>query len=530
MVKQMARRLLAFRSLLQKKQIVLLRHTCLSETTIMSGVRATHVPWRDLLEPRSICTKRSTFCSNINFDKSFSTYVSSTAEPGGIIEVPLAQTGEGIAECELLSWLVKEGEHVDEFQPLCSVQSDKATIQITSRFKGKVSRLNFLPGDVIKVGESLLELISTSSVQSPANDEVFSSSIQFSANEEDSDTESDVSAQDDEHAEKGNRRALATPAVRQLARSHGIQLEAVSGSGKDGRVLKEDILKLIEFKDSLNESMRIASTLSPNEELPTAIPGEELGFTAEKRKRTIEGRMDEQMNEEDITIPVRGYQRTMVKTMTAAAAIPHFYLVDELKLDALVNLRKELQDFCAEQGVKLTYLPLMIKALSVALSKYPLVNSIYNEKESTICQRGTHNVGVAVATPFGLAVPNIKNVQRLSVMEIANELSRLTQLAAVNQLSSEDVSGGTISVSNFGSIGGKVGYPLLNVPEVAIGAFGRIHKVPCFAEDGSIIQAPLMNVTWAADHRVLDGATLVKFSNEWRKLLEQPGRLLVELR
>ncbi|KAI5083542.1 hypothetical protein GOP47_0003285 [Adiantum capillus-veneris] len=212
----------------------------------------------------------------------------------------------------------------------------------------------------------------------------------------------------------------------------------------------------------------------------------------------------------------------MVKAMTAAAAIPHFYLVDEVKLDALVNLRKTLQDSYTEQAVKLTYLPFMIKALSVALLRYPLMNSTFSEEASTICCRGSHNVGVAVATPHGLAVPNIKNVQQLSVVEIAKELARLTQLATASKLSAEDVSGGTITVSNFGSIGGKVGYPLLNLHEVAIGAFGRIRKTPCFAEDGSIYPASIMNVTWAADHRVLDGATLAKFFSEWKSLLEQP--------
>ncbi|MCO5609331.1 hypothetical protein L7F22_063557 [Adiantum nelumboides] len=454
-------------------------------------------------------------------EREFSTSAPHATEPEGIIEVPLAQTGEGIADCELLSWLVEEGDHIDEFQPICSVQSDKATIQITSRYKGKVSRLNFLPGDVIKVGESLLELISDSSL-------VHSSSIDESLQEE-----SDLCGQHDSDADviNPNRRVLTTPAVRQLACSHGIKLENVTGSGKEGRVLKEDVLKLVNVKEGLNEEMAMMSTIAPKEEIVRSAPGgEQVGRSAEPRKDAVETCMHAPGNEKDSTIHVRGFQRIMVKAMTAAAAIPHFYLVDEVKLDAIVNLRKNLQDSYIEQGIKLTYLPFMIKALSVALLKYPLMNSTYSEEASTICCRGIHNVGIAVATPHGLAVPNIKNVQRLSVIEIAKELARLTQLAAANKLSAEDIAGGTISVSNFGSIGGKLGYPLLNLPEVVIGAFGRIHKAPCFAEDGSIFPASLMNVTWAADHRVLDGAALANFSNEWKALLEQPERLVVQLR
>eukprot|EP00250_Pteridium_aquilinum_P012788 c20947_g1_i1 orf=21-1643(-) len=457
---------------------------------------------------------------NFHTKLEFSTCAPHAAEPRGIIEVPLAQTGEGIADCELLSWLVNEGDEVDEFQPLCTVQSDKATIQITSRYKGRVTRLNFVPGDVIKVGEALLELMSGSSAHS-------------SLREDTSDEENVlVTHKDsDSHVENSDRRALATPAVRQLARGFGIKLEDIIGSGKDGRVLKEDLMKHLEDKKCLNEEMAMVSKISPQVGLATFSHGDKkLGHPVEQGEQNVVPNMHQPVDEEDKIIHVRGYQRIMVKAMSAAAAIPHFYLVDELKLNALVKLKKNLQDSFMEQGVKLTYLPLMIKALSVALLKYPLMNSTCNDDASTICCKGIHNVGIAIATSHGLAVPNIKNVRRLSVIEIAKELSRLTQLATSNQLSADDVSGGTISVTNFGSIGGKQGFPLLNLPEVAIGAFGRIYKAPCFSEDGSVYPASLMNVTWAADHRVLDGATLANFSNEWKSLVEQPERLVLQLR
>lgn len=475
-------------------------------------------------EPFLRCNSFTNLCCCSRHTKSeFSTIRSHTAQAAGIIEIPLAQTGEGIADCELLTWFVNEGDEVDEFQPLCSVQSDKATIQITSRYKGKVSRLNFIPGDVIKVGESLLELISGSSVRA-------------SSKEETSDEEEDLSltrSESDDHVENSNRKVLATPAIRHLAQGYGIKLEDVSGSGKDGRILKEDLINYLANKEGLNEELVMMSRISPKAELATPPHEDKKSWphTGQREQHAVSNVHQSVENVyEDKIIHVRGYWRIMVKAMTAAAAIPHFYLVDELDLDALVKLKKDLKDAFTEQGIKLTYLPLMIKALSVALVKYPLMNSTCNEDASEICCRGPHNVGVAIATSNGLAVPNIKNVQSLSVLEISKELSRLSQLATTNQLSSEDISGGTITVSNFGSIGGKVGYPLLNLPEVAIVAFGRIHKAPRFAEDGSIYPASLMNVTLAADHRVLDGATLVNFCNEWKTLVEHPERLVIHLK
>lgn len=135
-----------------------------------------------------------------------------------------------------------------------------------------------------------------------------------------------------------------------------------------------------------------------------------------------------------------------------------------------------------------------------------------------------------MATSFGLVVPNVKNVQRMSVLEIATELSRLIQLAGKNMLATEDISGGTITVSNFGAIGGKFGSPIINVPEVAIVAIGRMQQVPRLQGDGSFVNSSVMTVTWGADHRVIDGATVAHFCNEWKLLIEQPERLFLHLR
>ncbi|KAL0787482.1 hypothetical protein Bca101_003728 [Brassica carinata] len=408
---------------------------------------------------------------------------------GGFIDVPLAQTGEGIAECELLKWFVKEGDPVEEFQPLCEVQSDKATIEITSRFKGKVALISHAPGDIIKVGETLVKL-----AVEDAND-----ALQVS-----SDTPENVEPICSKPKLDSLVGALSTPAVRTLAKDLGIDINLVIGSGKDGRVLKEDVLQFSGQKQNVTDS---APSDNP------FIRGDSVST-----------------NYEDQIVPLRGFNRAMVKTMTMATKVPHFHFVEEINCDALVKLKHFFKDHNTDSTVKHTFLPTLIKSLSMALTKYPYVNGCFNEESLEIILKGSHNIGVAMATEHGLVVPNIKNVQSLSLLEITKEMSRLQHLATNNKLSPEDVTGGTITLSNIGAIGGKFGSPLLNLPEVAIIALGRIEKVPKFKEDGSVYPASTMMVNIAADHRVLDGATVARFCCQWKEYIEKPELLMLQMR
>ncbi|KAG6545786.1 hypothetical protein Mapa_012747 [Marchantia paleacea] len=462
---------------------------------------------------------------------------SSLPEPnvdvGGIVPVPLAQTGEGIADCELLRWFVQEGDEVDEFQPLCEVQSDKASVEITSRYKGKVTRVLYIPGDIVKVGETLLELLvdGDHSLATPVGREEKS--------------ESELTASDSTSSSPGSghgqKEVQATPAVRQLAKAYGIDLSAIIGTGKDGRILKDDIIKAALFREELNEEMRGISESSRGTEgsilqsesssdSDCSILDVETGEIPVENVSTAVKPFVEDNLQEDQIIPVRGFRRIMAKTMAAAVTVPHFHYTEDIEMNSIVQLKKSLKDMPLEKGVKLTYLPFLIKALSLALLKYPIMNSTVNQEVSEIHVLSSHNIGVGMATSSGLVVPNIKNVQRLCIMQIAEELSRLTQLAATNKLSNEDVTGGTITVSNFGSIGGKYGSPVISVPEVAIVAIGKIQTLPRYNSDGILYPASIMGVTWGADHRVIDGATVASFCNQWKVLIEQPGRFLLNMR
>lgn len=428
----------------------------------------------------------------------------------GMVAVPLAQTGEGIAECELLQWFVQEGDQVEEFQPLCEVQSDKATIEITSRYRGKVAHVLHVPGNIVKVGETLLKM--SVDENSPAI-QTFEGSEPIEVND------SNKSDSDSHYSRLGKAKVggvLSTPAVRNLANQLGVNLEDVLGTGKDGRVLREDVLSYAARKGIFMEGS--ASNASSAQQF--------LG--GDEKHPDVSFAYGWQY--EDKTIPVRGFQRAMVKSMTEAAKIPHFHYVEDLNCDALVELKSSFQNENSDPDVKHTFLPTLIKSLSMALNKYPMLNSCFNEEFQEVILKGSHNIGIAMATPYGLVVPNIKKVQSLSILEITKELSRLQQLALANKLNPDDISGGTITLSNIGAIGGKFGSPLINVPEVSIIALGRIQKIPQFSEDGSVYAASIMTVNIGADHRVLDGATVARFCNEWKLFIEKPELLMLHMK
>ncbi|GJP46978.1 hypothetical protein CLOM_g6213 [Closterium sp. NIES-68] len=525
----------------------------------------------------------------------------SGGEPGGIaaagdgggeghaiLELKLAQTGEGIAECELLQWFVEEGEEVRAFQRVCQVQSDKATVDITSRFQGRILRTHFMPGDIVKVGETLVDILP------PGAGEPAAASAppphDTSSQPRPTATDSTTPSTNEHHAA-----LLAVPAVRHLAKTHGINLADVEGTGRDGRVTKEDVLAYVQSRQGVEEEMRMEEHVleGPEPALDEAggegggggVRGgggakEERGVAAgEEREREMAARVGvaaglegmgvsgrahlDDVDSSDVLLPMRGYRRAMARAMAAALAVPHFTFMDEVTMDAALALRSQLNassaaaaaaagaagagvpgsgsgsaaraaDKAAAAGgasaVRLTHLPILVKALSVALQDFPTLNSTLDDAslQHLRCKRA-HNIGIAMATPSGLVVPNVKNCQSKSIPQIAADIARLRRLALLNQLPNEDVTGGTISISNIGSIGGTYATPLVNLPEVAIVALGRVHTVPRFDADGNVLPVSLMNVSWSADHRVIDGATLAAFSSRWKSFIECPANLLLHL-
>lgn len=300
---------------------------------------------------------------------------------------------------------------------------------------------------------------------------------------------------------------LATPAVRGLLKELDVSITEVTGTGKDGRVLKEDVHKFAAARDS--ESM----SQQHHQSSPKASPAADAAQVEE-------------------TIKLSPIQSQMFKTMTHSLTIPHFLYADEIDITALNTLRSRLK-MSEANPQKLSYLPFIIKAVSLALDDYPLLNSrvdLTDEKAPKLVMRRNHNIGIAMDTPQGLLVPNIKNIQAHSITSIARELARLQQLALAGKLAASDLTGGTITVSNIGSIGGTYVAPVIVQSEVAILGIGKARTMPAFGENGEIVKKDVMNFSWSADHRVVDGATMANMAEKVRGYVEEPAVMLARLR
>jgi 2-oxoisovalerate dehydrogenase E2 component (dihydrolipoyl transacylase) len=335
-----------------------------------------------------------------------------------------------------------------------------------------------------------------------------------------------------------NDKVLTTPAVRKLAKENNIDLSKIVGSGPKNRLTKEDVLLYLQHKAA-------AKTFgeSPQKQTsPTSVPSRSANSSPPSSSSIISPPPIAAM--QDVKVPIRGVHRLMVKSMTAALQVQHLTYCEEIQFDALKSLRQELKPIFAARKLKLSYMPLIVKAASLALLQYPQLNATVNADVTEITHHANHNIGVAVDTSKGLVVPVIKQVQRKSLAEIAEELSILQDAAANGTITEAQMSGGTFTVSNIGSIGGTYAVPVLVVPQVMIGAFGRLQILPRYLdkdgrpasheiiENGEAVVKPvtIMNVSWSADHRVVDGATVARFSNVWKGFIEQPHLMLADLR
>lgn len=220
----------------------------------------------------------------------------------------------------------------------------------------------------------------------------------------------------------------------------------------------------------------------------------------------------------------------MIKTMTAAAAVPHLGYCDEIEMDKLMAVRKQLKPVAEKRGVPLTFMPFMIKAASLALRQYPMLNARLSPDGSELIHRGVHNIGFALATDEGLLVPNVKNVEQLTLFEIAAEVARIIDAGRRGQLKPADLTGGSLTLSNIGTVGGTYTSPILLLPEVVIGAFGKTQRLPRFDADDNVVPVNIMNVSWSADHRIVDGITIASYSNAFKAMLENPASMLLDLK
>ncbi|XP_037105331.1 lipoamide acyltransferase component of branched-chain alpha-keto acid dehydrogenase complex, mitochondrial isoform X1 [Syngnathus acus] len=430
-----------------------------------------------------------------------------------VVQFKLSDIGEGITEVTVKEWYVKEGDRVSQFDSICEVQSDKASVTITSRYDGVVTKLYYDTDDIALVGKPLVDIETESTSDVIQEEDVVETPA--------------MAREEHTHQEIKGLKTQATPAVRRLAMENNIKLSEVVGSGKDGRILKEDILNF------LAKQTGAILPPSPFGEIRTSSPaptGPHRSPLSPVPKPPPLAASLRDLAGKDVTEPLKGFQKAMVKSMMAALSIPHLGLCEQVDLSRLVALRAELKTEARGHGLKLSYMPFFIKAASLCLTRFPILNASLDESCQNITYKASHNIGVAMDTSLGLLVPTVKNVQLLSILEVAQELNRLQELGAAGQLGTADLSGGTFSLSNIGSIGGTYAKPVILPPEVAIGALGKIQVLPRFDVSGHVTRAHIMNVSWSADHRIIDGATMCRFSNMWRDFLQNPASMLLHLK
>ncbi|WP_333608743.1 dihydrolipoyllysine-residue acetyltransferase [Arsukibacterium sp.] len=440
------------------------------------------------------------------------TTVTKSAGQSRLEDFILPDIGEGIVECEIVDWLVAEGDDIVEDQPVCDVMTDKALVQIPAKYSGKVSKLYYAKGEIAKVHQALfaMQIADGAAQLSAESSHVELSTAAPSAGHSSSaktglvnNTQSNAS-----NSPAPSGKALASPAVRRLARELSVDLTQVAGSGDKGRVYKQDVQAFVD------------AGRKPATEATTRAQAPAVTQAAAAAGRSILK-----------TEPIKGIKAAMARQMAdSVATIPHFTYCEEIDLTDLIALRQQLKDQYAKQGVKLTMMPFFMKALSLAISEFPIMNSQPNADCTELSYFSEHNIGVAVDSKIGLLVPNVKGCEQKSILDIAAELTRLKDAARDGRVSPADLKGGTITISNIGAIGGTVATPIINKPEVAIVALGKVQNLPRYNAKGEVVARQLMQISWSGDHRIIDGGTIARFTNLWKQYLEQPSTMLLSMR
>ncbi|WP_409305265.1 dihydrolipoamide acetyltransferase family protein [Peribacillus sp. SCS-155] len=439
----------------------------------------------------------------------------------------LPDIGEGIREGEIVKWFIKPGDKVQEDDVLCEVQNDKAVVEIPSPVEGTVEEILVEEGTVAVVGDVLVTF------DAPGYE-----NLQFKGEHEEAPkTEAQVQATAEagqevnkaetaEPASAGatgagaqaqadvdpNRRIIAMPSVRKYAREKGVDIRLVAGSGDNGRVMKDDIDSFLSGGAAAQPAEQAAPQAAEPAaqeavKAPAAIPAGQYPETREK---------------------MSGIRKAIAKAMVNSKhTAPHVTLMDEIDVTKLVAHRKKFKDIAAQKGIKLTFLPYVVKALTSALREFPALNTSIDDATSEIIHKHYYNIGIAADTEKGLLVPVVKDADRKSTFAISNEINELAGKAREGKLAPDEMKGASCTITNIGSAGGQWFTPVINHPEVAILGIGRIAEKP-IVRDGEIVAAPVLALSLSFDHRIIDGATAQNALNHIKRLLNDPELLLME--
>ncbi len=496
-------------------------------------------------------------------------------------EFELPDVGEGVAEGEIVEWLVEEGDTVEEDQPVAEVETDKAVVEVPSPVNGSVREIHAEAGEMVPVGTVIITFAEEGDSETDAA---------TSEEPADADATADTSATEAETTDEGTAtasgRVFAAPSARRLARELGVDINTVDGSGPGGRVSERDVRAAAEDGtdetggDGSDDSPKPAVTRidddSPGESAPSSAGGSGASESAADRDRTlaapatrklaedagvdidavptdeerdgeafvtpaaVESYAEAQQAAQDADrevlaesgdeerIPYRGVRRTIGQQMARSKyTAPHVTHHDEVDVTALVEARADLKEVADERGIGLSYMPFVMKACVAALREFPMVNAMLDEDNEEIVQKKYYNIGVATATDAGLMVPVVENADGKNMLQLASEMNELVEKARERSISRSEMQGGTFTITNVGAIGGEYATPIINYPEVAILALGAIKEKPR-VHDGEVVPRKVMTLSLSIDHRVIDGAIAAQFTNRVEEFLQNPQRLLLE--
>ncbi|MEW6743996.1 MAG: dihydrolipoamide acetyltransferase family protein [Planctomycetota bacterium] len=455
------------------------------------------------------------------------------------IEFKLPDIGEGVAEGEIVRWLVQEGAEVEEDQLLVEVMTDKATVEIPSPVAGTIVEIRAKEGATVPVGGVLVVIGEKGAARQAAGPSATVSGVKPLP--ADTAAASRPSRLEPRKAERASApgaaaasrpsgvapelaggedptgfgaKVLATPATRRLARELGVDLATVPATGPRGRVTSDDVRQRAEERTSGTRAPPFPSRPAPAEGRPSVAPRATLPPSAR-------GALEERL-------PVRGLRKRIAEAMRLSKhTAAHFSYVDECDVTELKALREGAHEIGQRRGVKITYMPFILKALVAGLRSYPYLNSTYDEARGEIVLKHYYNIGIAVDTEAGLIVPVVKDVERKSIFQIAQEIGELVERARQGKSRLDDLQDGTFTVTNAGNIGGLFATPIINYPEVAILGVNKIHQRPV-VRGGEIVIRDCMYLSLSLDHRVVDGAMGARFMNELIRFIEDPKLLLLE--
>jgi pyruvate dehydrogenase E2 component (dihydrolipoamide acetyltransferase) len=454
-----------------------------------------------------------------------------------VFKYKFPELGEGLHEGEIVKWHIKAGDAIEEDQIIMEVQNDKAVVEVPAPVTGKVIELKVEEGTVSVVGDLVATFEVEGEVEEEENEQEESreepEKVRKEEPKEEKEDDKSVDSEDeaeavqktgddkvadskettDNKASGSQGKVLATPSVRKLAREKDVPLDQVKATGKNGRITRDDVLS---FDGS-------AAQKEPAKQEDHADKDGKAADKAPAAKKAAAG------NREEERVPMKGIRKVIANAMVKSVyTAPHVTIMDEVDVTKLVELRERAKPMAEKKGVKLTYLPFIVKALVAAAREFPVLNASIDDEKNEIVYKKYFNVGIAADTENGLVVPVVDDADRKNIWKIAAEIKDLAVRARDGKLAPDEMKGGTITITNIGSAGGMFFTPVINHPEVAILGTGRISEKPV-VRNGEITVGKVMALSFSFDHRIIDGAAAQYAVNLIKQLLEDPQLFVMEV-